>query len=96
RRDGMTSVADLLSNPLAVIDALFAPRAREGGAPPPEWGERAHFIQALGLEDEENFSKIPCLNDVELAESVAPFSLVRYRCLVQDVFEPELYSLTMQ
>jgi len=57
-----------------------------------EFGERAHFCKALGLDNEECLARIPCLNDVELAESVPPFSLVRYRCLVQDIFEPEFYS----
>lgn len=53
-------------------------------------------INALGLHDEEAFLKIPCINDIELAETVRPFSLVRYRGLVQDVFEPEIYIARME
>eukprot|EP00930_Biecheleria_cincta_P044707 TRINITY_DN30784_c0_g2_i1.p1 TRINITY_DN30784_c0_g2~~TRINITY_DN30784_c0_g2_i1.p1 ORF type:complete len:641 (-),score=118.73 TRINITY_DN30784_c0_g2_i1:131-2053(-) len=86
-----------LSNPLEVVDALFALRADEAASGPPgEWGEKAHFVQALGLDDEENFARVPCLNDVELAETIPPFSLVRYRCMVQDVFEPELYISVLE
>merc|ERR1719343_1457299 len=61
-----------------------------------EFGERAHFQQVLKLDDEEALAKIPCLNDIALAESVPPFSLVRYRCLVQDVFEPEFYAAVLE
>lgn len=82
-----------LSRPLTVIDALFEKSiSANGGAPVPEFGEHAHFRKVLGLDNEEALAKIPCLNDVELSESVPPFSLVRYRCLVQDVFEPEFYA----
>jgi len=82
-----------LSRPLAVIDALFEKSlTANGGTPASEFGERAHFQKVLGLDNEEGLARIPCLNDVESADSVPPFSLVRYRCLVQDVFEPEFYA----
>jgi len=84
-----------LSQPLAVIDGLFA-QAQAKGEVPPSWGERAHFIQALNLQDEEAFCRIPCINEVANAESVPPFSLVRYRGLVQDIFEPEMYVATLE
>jgi len=82
-----------LSRPLTVIDALFEQHLKaNGGSPAPEFGERDHFRKVFGFDNEEGLAKIPCLNDVALAESVPPFSLVRYRCLVQDVFEPEFYA----
>ena len=82
-----------ISNPLGVIDDLFT-ACTKGDVlnPPREWGEKTHFIKALQLEDEENFSKVPCLNNVELVEQLPPFSLVRYRCMVQDIFDPEMYA----
>lgn len=86
-----------ISNPLGVIDELFARAASsatdQSKLPPGVWNEKAHFISALQLADEENFANVPCLNDAEVVEHIAPFSLVRFRCLVQDVFEPELYSM---
>lgn len=95
----MASLPAELVRPLSVVDALFQQAAGKmqaaGPLPtrmPASWGERDHFVQALGLQDEEAFARIPCLNDVELVESIPPFSLVRYRGLVQDVFEPETYA----
>merc|ERR1719215_1618112 len=64
--------------------------------PAPEFGERAHFHKELCWDNDEVLARIPCLNDVESADSVPPFSLVRYRCLVQDVFEPEFYAGVFQ
>lgn len=84
-----------ISEPLEVIDDLFKPHADSCGAgtlPPREWNEKAHFIRVLQLQDEDNFKHIPCLNDVEPGEHVAHQSLVRYRCMVQDVWEPEVFS----
>lgn len=82
-----------LTRPLSVIDALFEQcTSKNGGEPVPEFGESSHFQKVLGLDNEEALARIPCLNDVEMADSVPPFSLVRYRCLVQDVFEPEFYA----
>ena len=82
-----------ISNPLGVIDDLFAASTKGSVLNPPrEWCEKAHFIQALQLEDEDNFRRVPCLNDADVVESLPPFSLVRYRCMVQDVFDPEMYT----
>lgn len=97
----MAMVQEELLRPLAVVDALFAKHVEQvissgAGATSAEFGERAHFNAALRLDNEDALAKIPCLNDVELAESVPPFSLVRYRCLVQDVFEPEYYVSVLQ
>mmetsp|Transcript_26368 Transcript_26368/g.83505 ORF Transcript_26368/g.83505 Transcript_26368/m.83505 type:complete len:644 (-) Transcript_26368:42-1973(-) len=89
-------VATLLTAPLRIVDTLFAQRLAATGTAPEEWGEREHFVRALGLDDEERFQQIPCLNDAELRESVPPFSLVRYRGLVQDIFEPEIYAATLE
>mmetsp|Transcript_125511 Transcript_125511/g.313561 ORF Transcript_125511/g.313561 Transcript_125511/m.313561 type:complete len:638 (-) Transcript_125511:285-2198(-) len=87
----MAGLPDPISQPLALIDALFDASNAAQGPPGAEWGEREHFIRTLGLEDEQNYAKIPCLNDQNLVENLPPFSLVRYRALVQDVFEPEIY-----
>lgn len=86
-----------ISNPLGVIDELFAHERNyakdQNQLPPGKWNEKAHFLRSLQLADEENFAKIPCLNDVAVVEDIAPFTLVRYRCLVQDIFEPEMYNM---
>ena len=86
-----------ISNPLGVIDELFAHETNcakdQNQLPPGKWNEKTHFLRSLQLADEENFAKIPCLNDVAVVEDIAPFTLVRYRCLVQDIFEPEMYNM---
>jgi len=93
----MTSdAADILRDPLTVVDQLFHAWTASHGTPTAEWGEREHFVRALGLEDEQAFARIPCLNDQAIADAVRPFSLVRYRALVQDVFEPEIYISRME
>ncbi len=57
---------------------------------------KRQFIEALGLNDEQNYAKIPCINDMAIADMAKPFSLVRYRGLVQDVFEPEIYAAAVE
>merc|ERR1719329_1826960 len=93
-------LADEFARPLNVVDALFRQHVEAVGSTgkplSKEFGERKHFHQFLGLDNEEGLARIPCLNDVELAESVPPFTLVRYRCLVQDTFEPEFYDAILQ
>jgi len=92
------SRADLLRMPLQVVDALFTQQASAAGsgAPPAEWGEKSFFMESLGLSDEERFAEIPCINDVGVVASIPPFSLVRYRGLVQDIFEPEIYASVLR
>lgn len=93
------AAAELVKAPLRTLDGLFAQKVAAAGSQgpvPAEWGEKEHFVKTLGLEDEEAFAKIPCLNDVQLAGGIPPFSLVRYRGLVQDVFEPEIYAAVFE
>lgn len=92
----MAALPDPITQPLAVVDALFESHRTSAAAPAAQWGERAHFIRALGLDDEQNFSRIPCLNDLPAADMAKPFSLVRFRGLVQDVFEPEIYTAFLE
>mmetsp|Transcript_45587 Transcript_45587/g.71130 ORF Transcript_45587/g.71130 Transcript_45587/m.71130 type:complete len:639 (+) Transcript_45587:66-1982(+) len=80
-----------IARPLTVVDDLFRKCEDPTLTVRSHFAEKDHFRQVLKLDDEEQLAKIPCLNDIELAESVPPYSLVRYRCLVQDVFEPEFY-----
>jgi len=89
-------MADPLTSPLDVIDELFRQHAASSNPPGAQWGERQHLVKALGLEDEQAFARIPCLNDQVSADTVRPFSLVRYRALVQDIFEPEIYISCLQ
>jgi hypothetical protein len=40
----------------------------------------------------ENWQHVPSLNSVRLLESLPPRTLVRLKCMVADVLEPEFYS----
>lgn len=89
----MGPVPDELVRPLAVIDNLFQKQLLESTVDKlGEWGEVAHFIKELGLHDEDRFAAIPCINEIDAVETVQPFSLVRYRGIVQDVFDPEIFA----
>uniref|UniRef100_A0A0G4I2X5 Mini-chromosome maintenance complex-binding protein n=1 Tax=Chromera velia CCMP2878 TaxID=1169474 RepID=A0A0G4I2X5_9ALVE len=57
-----------------------------------EWGEKAEVVARLSLESDEGFYRVPSLNEVKLVENLPPNGLVRFRCMVQDCFEPEYYS----
>ncbi|XP_030058469.1 mini-chromosome maintenance complex-binding protein isoform X1 [Microcaecilia unicolor] len=76
---------DWLLNPLGVVQELFA-----HNGPNLEWEKKVteYFREKL---KENNASKwVPSLNEVPL-HYLKPNSLVRFRCMVQDMFDPELY-----
>merc|ERR1719198_2206064 len=78
--------------PLGVVDELFHHHVSAGRSAHKEFGVYQHFGSALNLDDEERFAAIPCLNDTSVGQ-VKPFSLVRFRCLVQDTFDPEIFAM---
>ena len=43
----------------------------------------------------ETWEHVPSLNSVRLLESLPPRTLVRLKCMVADVLEPEFYSAEM-
>jgi len=92
----MASAVDEIARPLTVVDELFSRHMHANCGPSQEWGERAHFAKALGLDNEDCFARIPCINDTRLIDNLPRFSLVRYRGLVQDVFEPEIYAALLE
>eukprot|EP00419_Tripos_fusus_P021193 CAMPEP_0172743260 /NCGR_PEP_ID=MMETSP1074-20121228/131794_1 /TAXON_ID=2916 /ORGANISM="Ceratium fusus, Strain PA161109" /LENGTH=313 /DNA_ID=CAMNT_0013573965 /DNA_START=2 /DNA_END=939 /DNA_ORIENTATION=+ len=88
------SHVELIRAPLEAVDALFEQQVsgQSNGTPPAEWGEKSFFMERLGYGDEERFADIPCLNDLDVIAGLPRHSLVRYRGLVQDIFEPEIYA----
>eukprot|EP00405_Crypthecodinium_cohnii_P019741 CAMPEP_0206480562 /NCGR_PEP_ID=MMETSP0324_2-20121206/37448_1 /ASSEMBLY_ACC=CAM_ASM_000836 /TAXON_ID=2866 /ORGANISM="Crypthecodinium cohnii, Strain Seligo" /LENGTH=626 /DNA_ID=CAMNT_0053957533 /DNA_START=78 /DNA_END=1958 /DNA_ORIENTATION=+ len=92
--DALRNADALVMEPLGAIDALFQ-KHFQGATPtqvPDAWGEKDHFKDVLGLQNEENFQKIPCLNDLPGRNLLRPNTLFRFRGLVQDIFEPEVYA----
>lgn len=94
--EAMAPLPEELVHPLTVVDTLFATSVEGGRKPNSQWGERDHFNRALNLDDEASLAKIPCINGGAAVTQIPPFSLVRYRGLVQDVFEPELYTAVLK
>jgi hypothetical protein len=81
--------------PLDVVDGLFHHHVSAGHSEHKEFGVYQHFGRALSLDDEERFAAIPCLNDAN-GTHLKPGSLVRFRCLVQDTFDPEMFNMFAQ
>ncbi|KAK3572854.1 hypothetical protein QTP86_008251 [Hemibagrus guttatus] len=81
----MPSVEDWLNNPLGVVDGIFAQNNSS-----PDWEKKAveYFKEKLKVNDAQSW--VPCLNDVPL-HYLKPNSLVKFRCMVQDMFDPEFF-----
>lgn len=77
----------IISEPLTVIQGLF----EKGGKG--DWGVEAFF--SLHFATADDIEKVPSLNDRPL-HALTDGCLVRYRCMIQDQFEPEYYLNTYQ
>ena len=99
----MALSAASLSDPLRVVDSLFAEHCRKaeasqagpGTAPPAQpqidqdWGVAAHFEALLS----SNAQSVPSLTKRALrAGELTPGMLVRYRGMIQDAFDPEYFQ----
>jgi hypothetical protein len=74
--------------PLRVIDRLFEKAHREGTAKKGEWRVEQFFSERLAEKD--GWTWVPSLNDVPL-HMLGPNTLVRFRCMVQDIYDSEFY-----
>ncbi|NP_001135159.1 mini-chromosome maintenance complex-binding protein [Salmo salar] len=81
----MPSSHDWINKPLGVVEAMFAQNNSN-----PEWEEKVLEYFRGQLKEKESLSWVPSLNDVPL-HYLKPNSLVKFRCLVQDMFDPEFY-----
>ncbi|XP_032220134.1 mini-chromosome maintenance complex-binding protein [Nematostella vectensis] len=78
----MPCIEDWLSSPLSVVDGIC--KETSGKAAMGTICE--YFTQRV----EENIHRIPSINDTPL-HYLKPNSLVRFRCMVQDMFGPEYF-----
>ncbi|OCT71317.1 hypothetical protein XELAEV_18034296mg [Xenopus laevis] len=81
----MAGVEDWISAPLAVVQGLFSQRQANG-----DWEKNVTDYFHDKLQGNRSAASVPCLNDVPL-HYLKPNSLVRFRCMVQDMFDPEFY-----
>lgn len=81
----MSSAQDWLSNPLGIVQSIFDQKSTNL-----EWEKTVvtYFKEKLQENDATNW--VPSLNDVPL-HYLKPNSLVKFRCMVQDMFDPEFY-----
>lgn len=84
----MPCIEDWLRNPLDVIEGIF----KESGKPSADLVQE-YFANRLG--DESAMRRVPSINDTPL-HNLKPNSLVRYRCMIQDMFDPEYYLATYE
>uniref|UniRef100_A0A665TF97 Mini-chromosome maintenance complex-binding protein n=1 Tax=Echeneis naucrates TaxID=173247 RepID=A0A665TF97_ECHNA len=83
----MPSTPDWINEPLAVVQGLFA--SSQNG-PSSEWEAKAVEFFKDRLKEKDAHTWVPSLNDVPL-HYLKPNSLVKFRCLIQDMFDPEFY-----
>jgi len=76
---------DWSSSPLQVVSGMFETRSQE-----PDWEARCKQHFAKELEQPGVKEKVPSLNQVANHE-LCDGQLVRFRCFVQDMFDPEFY-----
>ena len=79
----MPCIEDWLTNPLSVAEGIF----KEAEKPD---HERVREFFSSRLQDSEALQRVPSLNDTP-SHLLKSKSLVRFRCMVQDMFDPEFY-----
>jgi hypothetical protein len=81
-----------ISQPLSVVQYFFERLVQEKGFNEQlllgDWGVPKYFENLLN--DEKNYYQVPSLNEIPI-EHIQPNSLVRFRCMIQDIFDPEYY-----
>ncbi|CAF0825447.1 unnamed protein product [Brachionus calyciflorus] len=75
---------DWIKNPLSIINNLYENDAQNFDAQVEE------FFKSK-LLSEKDYSLIPCINEVPI-HNLSPNSLVRFRCMIQDSFDPVYYT----
>ncbi|XP_056291000.1 mini-chromosome maintenance complex-binding protein isoform X2 [Pseudoliparis swirei] len=84
----MPSTDDWIHNPLGVVEGMFA---ASQNVPDSGWEAKAVAFFKDRLEEKDAHTRVPSLNDVPL-HYLPPGSLVRFRCFIQDMFDPEFYT----
>ncbi|GLD48831.1 mini-chromosome maintenance complex-binding protein, partial [Lates japonicus] len=83
----MPSTHDWINNPLGVVEGMFAASQNNLSS---GWEAKAVEFFKDRLKEKDAHTSVPSLNDVPL-HYLKPNSLVKFRCLIQDMFDPEFY-----
>ncbi|KAI6066479.1 Mini-chromosome maintenance complex-binding protein [Aix galericulata] len=81
----MPCVADWLNNPFSIVQGIFAQNL-----PNSDWEKKVTDYFKEKLKENNATNWVPSLNDVPV-HYLKPNSLVKFRCMVQDMFDPEFY-----
>ncbi|NXK39583.1 MCMBP protein, partial [Piprites chloris] len=81
----MPCVGDWLNNPLSIVQGFFAQNV-----PNSDWEKKVTEYFKEKLKENNATNWVPSLNDVPV-HYLKPNSLVKFRCMVQDMFDPEFY-----
>lgn len=83
----MPSAQDWINNPLGVVEGMFADSQNN---PDSGWEAKAVGFFKEQLKEKDAHALVPSLNDVPL-HYLKPNSLVKFRCLIQDMYDPEFF-----
>ncbi|XP_055358191.1 mini-chromosome maintenance complex-binding protein [Betta splendens] len=83
----MPSTHDWINNPLGVVEGMFAASLGNTNL---AWEAKAVEFFRDRLKEKDAHTWVPSLNDIPL-HYLKPNSLVKFRCLIQDMFDPEFY-----
>ncbi|XP_031731719.1 mini-chromosome maintenance complex-binding protein isoform X1 [Anarrhichthys ocellatus] len=83
----MPSSQDWINDPVGVVEGMFAASQNN---PNSGWEAKAVEFFKDHLKEKDAHTWVPSLNDVPL-HYLKPNSLVKFRCLIQDMFDPEFY-----
>lgn len=75
---------DWLNDPLSIVNNIF-------DSDPVNFDQKVNEYFEAKLNSEKNYYSIPCLNEAQIHE-LKPNCLVRYRCMIQDSFDPIYYA----
>nr|XP_057916668.1 mini-chromosome maintenance complex-binding protein [Doryrhamphus excisus] len=83
----MPSPNDWMNNPLGVVEEMFAASQNN-----PNSGWEAKLVEFFKdrLKEKDAQSWVPSMNNIPL-HYLKPNSLVKFRCFIQDMFDPEFY-----
>lgn len=83
----MPCTREWINNPLGVVETMFGENQNN---PDSKWEAKAVGFFKEALKEKDAQTMIPSLNDVPL-HYLKPNCLVKFRCLIQDMFDPEFY-----
>uniref|UniRef100_H2YM22 Mini-chromosome maintenance complex-binding protein n=1 Tax=Ciona savignyi TaxID=51511 RepID=H2YM22_CIOSA len=86
----MPSIENWILNPLDVINRMFESRESDT-----EWKQKVDEFFARKLQDEKLNSLVPSMNN-EALHNLPPNTLMKFRCMIQDSYEPEYFLDTYQ